>query len=92
MFPTVNLDVGEQETPADAWEESLYASCASSSARPGRSTTPQCGACCAESFGYKIPKRVHFVDALPRDPFQGKIRRTELRRIAEELGRSSAGR
>ena len=42
--------------------------------------------------GYKIPKRVHFVDALPRDPFQGKGRRTELRRIAEELGRSSAGR
>jgi acyl-coenzyme A synthetase/AMP-(fatty) acid ligase len=29
--------------------------------------------------GYKNPKRVHFVEALPRDPFQVKVRRTELR-------------
>lgn len=36
--------------------------------------------------GYKVPKRIHFVDA--RDPFQGKVRWTELRRIADERGRT----
>lgn len=48
------------------------------------------GFCKERLAGYKVPKSVRLVDALPKDT-QGKILKRELRRHAEEEAKVSAG-
>ena len=70
--------VGVQD---DYWSEAVTAFVVPQPGRDAPRSEALIALCKGELSGYKVPRAVHLVDNLPRDP-QGKILKRELRKLA----------